>query len=451
MSDILKQLFLQLVLILLNAFFAATEIALISLNEKKVQAQAESGDKRAGKMLRIIKEPTQFLSTIQIGITLAGFLGSAFAADNFAERLSGGLIRLFNASPAHEGAIRTVSVILITLILSYFTLILGELVPKRIAMRHKEKLAGAVCGVITVLSKILGPIIWLLTVSTNGVLRLFGIDPKEKEEAVSEEDIVIMLDAGGDDGTIRQDDIRYIKNVFRLEHRSAVDIMTPRGAVVSVPVDIAEEDLTAVIAQEGYSRIPVYEKDLDHVVGILHASEYLLRRGTPGFSLRDILHDAEFVPETVPLDTLFREMQSAHNHMAVVVNEFGMTLGLVTMEDVLEELVGEIWDEQDEAVEDDGIRKLDGDRYAVRTTLSLDDLFEFFSMEQDSTFESSTVNGWLSEICGHIPQVGETVEYGKLSIRVTEADDLMTRGAEITVSQHDSETDEASSERDGSN
>lgn len=451
MSDILKQLFLQLVLILLNAFFAATEIAVISLNEKKVQAQAESGDKRAGKMLRIIKEPTQFLSTIQIGITLAGFLGSAFAADNFAERLSSGLIRLFNASPAHEGAIRTVSVILITLILSYFTLILGELVPKRIAMRHKEKLAGAVCGVITVLSKILKPIIWLLTVSTNGVLRLFGIDPKEKEEAVSEEDIVIMLDAGGDDGTIRQDDIRYIKNVFRLEHRSAVDIMTPRGAVVSVPVDIAADDLTAVIAQEGYSRIPVYEKDLDHVVGILHASEYLLRRGTPGFSLRDILHDAEFVPETVPLDTLFREMQSAHNHMAVVVNEFGMTLGLVTMEDVLEELVGEIWDEQDEAVEDDSIRKLDEDRYAVRTTLPLDDLFEFFSMEPDSTFESSTVNGWLSEICGHIPQVGEIAEYGKLSIRVTEADDLMTRSAEITVSQQDGESDEGSSERDGSN
>lgn len=431
MSDIVKQLLLQAVLILLNAFFAATEIAVISLNEKKIQAQAESGNKRAGKMLKIIQEPTQFLSTIQIGITLAGFLGSAFAADNFAERLSGGLIRLFGASPEHEGTIRTVSVILITLILSYFTLVLGELVPKRIAMRHKEKLAGAVCGIITVLSKILKPIIWFLTVSTNGVLRLFGIDPKEKEEAVSEEDIVIMLDAGGDDGTIRQDDIRYIKNVFRLEHQAAVDIMTPRSAVIAVSVDSSDGELVALIEREGYSRIPVYEKDLDSVIGILHASEYLLRRGTPGFALRDILHEPEFVPETMPLDALFRKMQSEHNHMAVVVNEFGMTLGIVTMEDVLEELVGEIWDEQDVAVEDDSIREAGENRYLVKTGESLDDFFRFFGLEENGDFESSTVNGWLSELCGHIPQAGEELTYGRLKILVTEADEQMTRQIEV--------------------
>ena len=427
MSDIVKQLLLQAVLILLNAFFAATEIAVISLNEKKIQAQAESGNKRAGKMLKIIQEPTQFLSTIQIGITLAGFLGSAFAADNFAERLSGGLIRLFGASPEHAGTIRTVSVILITLILSYFTLVLGELVPKRIAMRHKEKLAGAVCGVITVLSKILKPIIWFLTVSTNGVLRLFGIDPKEKEEAVSEEDIVIMLDAGGDDGTIRQDDIRYIKNVFRLEHQAAVDIMTPRSAVIAVSADSSDGELVALIEREGYSRIPVYEKDLDSVIGILHASEYLLRRGTPGFALRDILHEQEFVPETMPLDALFRKMQSEHNHMAVVVNEFGMTLGIVTME----ELVGEIWDEQDVAVEDDSIREAGENRYLVKTGESLDDFFRFFGLEENGDFESSTVNGWLSELCGHIPQTGEELTYGRLKIRVTEADEQMTRQIEV--------------------
>lgn len=431
MSDIVKQLLLQAVLILLNAFFAATEIAVISLNEKKIQAQAESGNKRAGKMLKIIQEPTQFLSTIQIGITLAGFLGSAFAADNFAKRLSGGLIRLFGASSEHEGTIQTVSVILITLILSYFTLVLGELVPKRIAMRHKEKLAGAVCGIITVLSKILKPIIWFLTVSTNGVLRLVGIDPKEKEEAVSEEDIVIMLDAGGDDGTIRQDDIRYIKNVFRLEHQAAVDIMTPRSAVIAVSADSSDGELVALIEREGYSRIPVYEKDLDSVIGILHASEYLLRRGTPGFALRDILHEPEFVPETMPLDALFRKMQSEHNHMAVVVNEFGMTLGIVTMEDVLEELVGEIWDEQDVAVEDDSIREAGENRYLVKTGESLDDFFRFFGLEENGDFESSTVNGWLSELCGHIPQAGEELTYGRLKILVTEADEQMTRQIEV--------------------
>ena len=173
----LKQLLLQFILILLNAFFAATEIAVISLNEKKVRALAEDGDKKAGKMLKIIEEPTRFLSTIQIGITLAGFLGSAFAADNFAETLSNFIISTFNVDAAYTGTINTVSVIVITLILSYFTLILGELVPKRIAMKHKEKLANAVCGIISFLATALKPIIWFLTISTNAVLRIFGIDP----------------------------------------------------------------------------------------------------------------------------------------------------------------------------------------------------------------------------------------------------------------------------------
>ena len=199
--DIFYQLLLQFILILLNAFFAATEIAIISLNEKKVKARADEGDKKAKKMLKIIKDPTKFLSTIQIGITLAGFLGSAFAADNFAERLSGWLVTTFNVSA--QGAS-----------VSYFTLVLGELVPKRWAMKHKEKLANGVCGVISVLTVILKPVIWFLTVSANGVLRLFGVKPNDDDEAVSEEDIVLMLDAGGDEGTIDKEDIKYIKNVF---------------------------------------------------------------------------------------------------------------------------------------------------------------------------------------------------------------------------------------------
>ena len=212
----LQQLLLQLILILLNAFFAATEIAVISLNEKKVRALADEGDKKAKKMLKIITEPTRFLSTIQIGITLAGFLGSAFAADNFAQGLSDFIIKAFNVSPKFSGAINTVAVIVITLILSYFTLVLGELVPKRIAMKHKEKLANSVCGIISFLAAVLRPIIWFLTISTNAVLKIFGINPKEKEEPVSEEDIVLLLDAGADEGSFKADDIEYIKNVLGL-------------------------------------------------------------------------------------------------------------------------------------------------------------------------------------------------------------------------------------------
>ena len=263
MSQIIQQLILQLALILLNAFFAATEIAVISLNEKKVKARAEDGDKKAVRMLKMIEEPTRFLSTIQIGITLAGFLASAFAADNFAEKLSGFFVSTFDIPAGYSGAVNTVAVIVITLILSFFTLVLGELVPKRIAMKHKEQLAEAVCGIITFLAAALRPIIWLLTVSTNGVLRLFGIDPNEKEDPVSEEDIVLMLDAGADEGSLNQNDIEYIKNVFKLDGMTAEDVMTPRKSVVMIPEGAGTDEILRIIEEEGYSRIPVYSESAD--------------------------------------------------------------------------------------------------------------------------------------------------------------------------------------------
>ena len=267
MPDIAQQLLLQLVLILLNAFFAATEIAIISLNATTVRARAEDGDKKAVKMLKMIEEPTGFLSTIQVGITLAGFLGSAFAADNFAERLTAFLVKTFDIAPAYLEAIDSASVVVITLILSYFTLVLGELVPKRIAMRYQEKFAEKVCGFISGLAVILKPIVWFLTVSTNGVLRLFGIDPHASEETVSEEDIVLMLDAGAEEGTLNQDGIEYIKNVFKLDRLDAVDVMTPRNSIEMIPDDVSEEQLLSFIENSGYSRIPVYSETVDNIIG----------------------------------------------------------------------------------------------------------------------------------------------------------------------------------------
>ena len=420
----IQQLLLQFILILLNAFFAATEIALISLNEKKIRSLADDGDKKAKKLIKIIDDPTKFLSAIQVGITLAGFLGSAFAADNFAEKLTGFLVSTFNVSEEYIGTIDTVSVIVITLILSYFTLVLGELVPKRIAMKHKEKLANGVCGMISVLTTVLKPIIWFLTVSTNLVLRLFGIDPHAKDDAVSEEDIVVMLDAGADEGTLDKDDIAYIKNVFKLERLSAADIMTPRSSVVAVPEDISESDLLSIIEEEGYSRIPVYAESLDKIVGVLHTRNYLLKRTARDFKLEDVLIAPEFVPETIRLDALFKDMQETHTHMVLVVNEYGHTSGIVTMEDIIEELVGEIWDEQDEATEP--IMPMGEDTYRVLSSISIDDFFEYFSLEKSEDIESTTVNGWLSEVCGNIPETGFGFDYANLSISVTLADEQMT-------------------------
>ena len=444
MSDLVKQLLLQIILIALNAFFAATEIAVISLNEKKIRALADDGDKKAVKMLKIIEDPTKFLSTIQIGITLAGFLGSAFAADNFAERLTAFLTKTFEIPQAYMGTIETVSVIAITLILSYFTLVLGELVPKRIAMRHKEKLANAVCGIISVFTVILRPIIWFLTVSTNGVLRIFGIDPKEKEEAVSEEDIVIMLDAGADEGALDQDDVEYIKNVFKLDRLSAADVMTQRSAVIAVSEDISDEELVAVIAEEGYSRIPVYSESIDKIVGILHTREYLLKHNNPDFKLEDVMFPPKFVPETMHLDALFKEMQDSHNHIVIVVNEYGLTSGIVSMEDIIEELVGEIWDEQDEAVEP--ILSVSEDTYRVLSNVSIDEFFSFFELDINEEIASTTVNGWLNEHCGNIPEEGFAFEYENLSICVTKADDIMTHEINVKVNSKEIPLEEQDSE-----
>lgn len=427
----IKQILLQIILIALNAFFAATEIAVISLNEKKVRALAEDGNKKAVKMLKIIEEPTQFLSTIQIGITLAGFLGSAFAADNFAEVLSAAISKAFNLSADNTKIINTVAVVLVTLILSYFTLIFGELVPKRIAMKHKEKLANSVCGIISFLAAVLKPIIWFLTISTNAVLRLVGIDPHEKEEPVSEEDIVLMLDAGADEGSLDHDDIEYIKNVFKLDKMTAEDVMTPRKSVISISYDASDKEILEIIEDESYSRIPVYEDNPDKIIGILHACDYLLKRNEKNFDLKSILHTPVFVPETVSLDVLFKDMQTDHNHLAVVVNEYGETSGIVTMEDILEEIVGEIWDERDEEI--DEFKKIGDNTYKVLCTASLEDFREYFKLEDEEELDVSTVNGWITEITGIIPEVNYSFDYKNLTVTITKADQFMTHEIKVVV------------------
>ena len=427
----IKQILLQIILIALNAFFAATEIAVISLNEKKVRALAEDGNKKAVKMLKIIEEPTQFLSTIQIGITLAGFLGSAFAADNFAEVLSAAISKAFNLSADNTKIINTVAVVLVTLILSYFTLIFGELVPKRIAMKHKEKLANSVCGIISFLAAVLKPIIWFLTISTNAVLRLVGIDPHEKEEHVSEEDIVLMLDAGADEGSLDHDDIEYIKNVFKLDKMTAEDVMTPRKSVISISYDASDKEILEIIEEESYSRIPVYEDNPDKIIGILHACDYLLKRNEKNFDLKSILHTPVFVPETVSLDVLFKDMQTDHNHLAVVVNEYGETSGIVTMEDILEEIVGEIWDERDEEI--DEFKKIGDNTYKVLCTASLEDFREYFKLEDEEELDVSTVNGWITEITGIIPEVNYSFDYKNLTVTITKADQFMTHEIKVVV------------------
>lgn len=440
----LGQLLLQLVLILLNAYFAATEIAVISLNEKKLKSRAEDGDKKARRMLKMIEEPTQFLSTIQIGITLAGFLGSAFAADNFAEKLSGFISKQLSLPKSATSFVNSAAVVIITLVLSFFTLVLGELVPKRIAMKHKEKLAEAVCGTVSGLAAILKPIIWLLTVSTNGILRIFGIDPNEKEEPVSEEDIVLMLDAGADEGSLDENDIEYIKNVFKLDGMTAGDVMTPRRSIIFVSDKATDEEILSLIENEGYSRMPIFSDTTDNIIAVLHARDYLLKRSLKDFKLEDATFAPTFVPETAHLDVLFKDMQKDHNHIVIVVNEYGETAGIVTMEDILEELVGEIWDESDEAVEE--IVCLEENAYRVLCSTSIEDFFEFFDIETEEEFEATTVNGWLAEIIGEIPEQGYSFTYENLEITITLAEELMANEIRVVVTPKQEETEDGEDE-----
>ena len=420
MSSIAGGLILQVILILINAFFAATEIAVISLNEGKIRRQVENGDKKAGKMLKMVSEPTGFLSTIQVGITLAGFLGSAFAADNFSDRLVSWLVDGCGVTAVSRATLDTLSVIVITLILSYFTLILGELVPKRLAMRKPEQLARAVSGVITFLSKLLKPIVWFLSVSTNGVLRLFGINPHEEEEAVSEDEIRMMIDIGEEKGTIESEEREMIDNIFEFNNITAGDLMVHRKDMTVIWENDTPEAIYKTIVESGFSRFPVCGEDTDDVLGILLTREYLLNayNGSPK-AIRELLSPVHFVPETVHADALFRDMQQKKIHLSIVVDEYGGTAGLVTLEDLLEEIVGNIYDETDEAEISD-ITPLGENLWRVSGNCDLEDLGEVIglSFEDDPDAGYTTLGGLIFSQLTQIPEDGNTPEVVTNTLRI---------------------------------
>ena len=430
-DSILPQLLLQLVLIAVNALFAAPEIAVISLNETKVRRMAEGGDRKAAKMLRMVTEPTGFLSTIQICITLAGFLGSAFAADNFSDKLVNWLINDCEVSGVSPSALDTISVIIITLVLSYFTLVLGELVPKRIAMKRPEGIARAVSGLMIGMTTVLRPVIWLLTVSTNGVLRLCGIDPKDNAEEVSEEEIIMMLDEGEEAGSIESGEKELIKNVFSLNDTTAEDVMVHRSQVAFLKRDDARTTLLNEIAESGYSRFPVYGENIDDIVGILYAKTYLTAQSRgERCEMKDFLMPPRFVHASTHINRILLDMQREHAHMAVVVDDYGGVIGIITLEDILEELVGEIWDESDEVIEN--IRERPDGSYDINGSTRLSDMCESVGCSIDSN--ADTVGGWVTETLGGIPASGESFECSGMLVTVEATDERRVLEVNVNVS-----------------
>lgn len=431
--SVIPLLLLQVVLIALNAVFACAEIAVITMNDSKLQKLAAEGDKRAVRLRRLTSQPARFLATIQVAITLSGFLGSAFAAENFSDGIVNWLVRLGSRIPAPT--LDAIAVVCITVLLSYFTLVFGELVPKRIAMRKAEKLALGMSALISAISRIFSPIVWLLTVSTNAVLRLFGVDPDAEEDAVSEEEIRMLVDVGSEKGAIDHEEKEFIQNVFEFDDLTAGEIATHRTEVKLLFLEETMEEWDAVIHGSRHTLYPVCDETADDVVGVLNAKDYFrLPDKSRGSVMENAVTPAYFVPDSVKADVLFRNMKHSRNHLAVVVDEYGGMNGIVTVNDLVEQLVGSLYGDEPAAPEPE-IEQLDAGTWRIRGCAPLEDVSDTLGRPLP-TEEYDTFNGLVLDALGLIPQDGSQVELetAGLIVRVTEIRDHRVQSAVVCLS-----------------
>lgn len=420
--DILWQILLQIFLIALNAVFAAAEIAIISVNDTKLANMAAKGNKKAVRLAKLTSTPARFLATIQVAITLSGFLGSAFAADNFATYIVDWLLKLGIPESA-KGVLNSVSVIIITVILSYFTLVFGELVPKRVAMKKAESMALGISGLISFISKLFAPIVWFLTLSTNTMLRIFGIDPNEHEESVSEEEIRMMVDAGSEKGTIDEEEKELIQNVFEFDDLAADDIATHRTEIDLLWLEDGIEKWEETIHESRHTFFPVCKDTVDNIVGILNAKDYFrLKNKNVDNIMKECVRPAFFVPESVKADVLFRNMKKKKNYFAVVLDEYGGMAGIVTITDILESLVGDYDEDSITALEEEPeISQIGENEWQILGTALISDVEEELKISLDCE-EADTFGGYIFSVLGIVPQDGETpfVETPVLEINITE-------------------------------
>lgn len=405
-------LVLQVVLIALNAVFASAEIAVISMNDTKLQRMARDGDARARRLVNLTAQPAKFLATIQVAITLAGLLGSAFAAENFAGALAAALKGA--GVGVSESVLKSFAVFVITLVLAYFNLVFGELVPKRVAMKKAEGLALGMSGMLTGVSKLFAPLVALLTISTNGILKLMGIDPEDKEDEVSEEEIYMMLEAGNEKGTIDAEETRWIRNVFAFDDTAVEEVCTHRVEVTALGMEETDEEWQACILQSRFTYYPIYGEDADDIVGVLNTKDY--------FRLADrsrenaLIHAVEkpyFVPEIMKADVLFRNMKKEKKQFAVVLDEYGGLSGVITLHDLLELLVGEIYEEEKE------ITAVSAYTWKILGRASLDDVAEELQLSLPVE-EYDTFGGYIFGALGYIPEDGAkfTLEADGMKIQV---------------------------------
>ena len=408
---------LQIFLIALNAIFAGTEIAVISVNETKLEKEVERGNKRAKWLLKMTQNSSGFLATIQVAITLSGFLGAAFASDSFAAVLSGALKRI--GIGLSDSVLNTISVVLVTLVISYFSIVFGEMVPKRIAMKNAERFSLTMAGPITVIAKLFAPLVWLLTKSTNGILRLCGIDPESDEEIVTEEDLLLMADAGRKKGTIDDSENDMIRNVFAFDDLTVGEICTHRKEVSILWMDETVAEWEQTIHESRHSVYPVCGDSVDQIIGVLNAKDFFrLNCRDKKAVMEHAVHTPYFVHENLKADQLFSKMKRHADHFAVVLDEYGGMCGIITVTDLVEQLVGD-FDDDEMLRQEPEIERLDSRCWKVRGSCSLHDVsraLEYAFPEE----EYETFSGFLIGSLGEIPKDGTKLkmQVGPFQVRI---------------------------------
>ena len=408
MPNIASQILLQIVFILLNAFFAGSEIAFLSLSQIKLSKKAEDGDKTAAALLKVVENPNTFLSGIQVAITLSGFLSAAFGTENFSGYLDDFMLGTLHL-PLPAGVVSVISTVLVTVIISFFSIAFGEMVPKRIAMQKPMMFAVPALHVLRVVSVVFAPMFALLNVCTNGTLRLMGMKVEAEEGVASEEDLRLMVESSGEQGTIDQDEQEWIENVFDFNDMTASSAMTPEPDVTAFSLDEDPQEILKAIRETGLSRYPVYEDDdVNDICGILNARDFLLnlQEENPR-PLKELLRPAYFVPESVHADQLFKDMQAQKQHLAVVVDEYGGTAGVITIEDLLEEIVGDIFDEFDPA-EPQELTEMGKGMWRVAGSMRVEEFAEALDFELPEDRDYDTVAGLILSCLPSIPEDGTT-------------------------------------------
>ncbi|EFR92617.1 hemolysin family protein [Listeria innocua] len=416
-QQIILQLILIVVLTMLNAFFASAEMALVSLNKNRVKSQAETGDKKAVMLAKLVDDPSKFLATIQVGITLAGFFSSASAATSIATRLES----VFGGS----SFAKELSIIVVTIVLSYITLVFGELYPKRLALQKSEKIARVSVRPIMAVGVVLRPFVKFLSFSTDILVKLTRMEKNTDNEKMTREEMQLLIETGRRDGVIEVEELQMLRGVFEMDNKYAREVMVPRTDAFMIDAETESEELCDALLSENFSRVPVYTGDQDSVLGILHMKDFFAEARKSGFEnidVKTLVKNAYFAQETMFIDDLLKNMQRTRNQMAILMDEYGGVAGIVTVEDLLEEIVGEIDDEND--VFSDEVKKIDETTFIVEGRMPLDDFNKMFHVELPSR-GVDTVAGFVLTLTGTIPEEDDkvVVEYGTLRFTVEEMND----------------------------